>query len=336
MKRILLLISSLFVAGAAMAQTPAISNGTFESWVAPTAPYQLERPTSWYGTDEVMDNQVGPVLMISGVPFTPQKQLYKSTDKYEADYCAKIMTKRFGDSVKNVPAMMTNAKQNLNIAALMQAQASGNINPYNLFTYSNGTAMYGKKADSVTAYVNAPATNEDTAVGFVLAYARITPDSMGVIGEGIVMIPPSANGYTKVKIPVVYNSFSATDTLVVGFVSASDAGPNGYHLNNTLFVDKVELFWSNGTTSIDKVKTADLGFSIYPNPVKDYVIFEQKNANRQKHTLVIYNAIGQVMHHEVLSTDTKRIDLAKYAQGLYYYELYNDKGTEKQVGKFVK
>ncbi|RQO31237.1 hypothetical protein DBR32_04510 [Taibaiella sp. KBW10] len=337
MKRILFFISSLLVASMAMAQTPAITNGTFESWVAPSLPYQLERPTAWYGTDEVLNNQVGPLLLLSGVPFTPQKQLYKSADKYEGDYCAKIMTKHFGDSLKNVPALLTNAKQNLNIAALMQAQSSGNVNPYDLFTYTNGTPMYGKKIDSVTAYINAPATNQDTGVAFVLAYGHIRPDSIGVIGQGIVLAPPSANGYTKVKIPVIYTSFgTATDTMVVGFVSAGDAGPNGYFLNNTLFVDKVELFWSAGTAGINPVKTSNLGFKIYPNPAKDYVVFEQKTGLSQVYTLVVYNALGQVMHHEQFRDGQKRLDLNRYADGLYYYELYNAKGTARQTGKFTK
>mgnify|MGYP003582797781 CR=1 FL=1 len=340
MKRILFTFSAILAASVcSMAQNPTISNGTFETWVAPSAPYQLERPNGWYATDEVLDYQVGPILTFGGMDFDAQKQLYKSADKYEGDFCAKIMTKNFGDTLKTVPALFTNAKPNLNIVAFMQAQNGGNINPFELFTYTNGTPMYGKKADSVTAYINAPASNTDTGLAFVLAYKKITNDSMAVIGQGFAMVPPSANGYQKYTVPVMYTSSTntATDTLVVGFVSAASADTaNGYALNNTLFIDKVELFFSAGTSSLKGIATQDLGFTAYPNPVKDYVIFEQKNAAAQSYTLVIYNALGQVMHQEAFKAQQKEINLSRYAQGTYFYELYNDKGTARQVGKFIK
>lgn len=342
MKRILFVISALLTTAiSSTAQTPTISNGGYETWVAPSGLYQLEHPTAWYATDEVLDNQVGPVLLLSGMPFTPQKQLYKSTDKYEGDYCAKIMTKHFGDTLKTVPALFTNAKPNLNILAMMQAMNGGNINPFELFTYTNGTAMFGKRADSVTAYINAPSSNVDTGVAFVLAYKKVTQDSMTVIGQGFAMVAPnSASAYQKYNIPVVYTNSNntATDTLVIGFISSgSAADTNGYHLNNTLFIDKVQMYWSAGTSGLNKIPAQDLGFAVYPNPVHDYVIFEQKNtALSQGNTLVIYNTIGQVMHHENFTGTRKQVDLNRYAQGTYYYEVYNDKATARQTGQFVK
>ncbi|WP_129019480.1 T9SS type A sorting domain-containing protein [Edaphocola flava] len=341
MKRILFTISAVMLAAtASMAQTPTITNGTYEAWVAPSGLYQLERPTAWYATDDVLDNQVGPFLIISGMPFTPQKQLYKSADKYEGDYCAKIMTKNFGDTLKAVPALFTNAKPNLNLVAFLQAQNGGNVNPMDLFTYTNGTPMYGKRADSVTAYINAPASNHDTGLAFVLAYKKITADSMALIGEGFTMVPPNAGGYQKYIVPVMYNSSSntATDTLVVGFVSAASASDTatGYYVNNTMFIDKVELFWSAGTSSLKGIPSQNLGFTVYPNPAKDYVIFEQKVTAPQRNTLVIYNTLGQVMHQETISGVQKQIDLSHYAQGTYFYEVYNEKATAKQVGKFIK
>src|SRR5690606_9143813 len=97
-------------------------------------------------------------------------------------------------------------------------------------------------------------------------------------------------------IPVAYAGLDATDSMVVGFSSAGEAGGMaGYHVDNTLFVDKVEVYASEAT-SVAAVQKVNLGFEVYPNPATGIINFDNK-ANTAGTTLIIQNSVGQVMHY---------------------------------------
>ena len=103
---------------------------------------------------------------------------------------------------------------------------------------------------------------------------------------------------------------------------------------NTLFVDKVEVFTSQAT-SVKPIPNTDLGFKAYPNPATTVINFENKNAQKGN-TLLILDNIGKIMHYAELPMSTITIDLNQYANGIYFYEIYNANGSQSQTGKFVK
>lgn len=339
-KSLFLFAASLGIFGTAMAQTPTITNGSFETWSTVSAPMplmpSLERPTGWYGSDQTINHTVGPLLMLSGADFDSNKQLFKDTDKHEGDFAAKLMTKDFGDTLGVLPVLMTNAKQTLNMSALTGGM--DNVDLMSIFKFSEQTALYGKRIDSVTAYVKTPASNVDSSAAFVMAYKKITNDSSAVIGQGGVTFAPNSNGYVKITIPVIYSPIQilteATDSMVVGFSSSGLPSGATFHIDNTLFVDHVELYVSE-PTSVGKVNQIDLGFQVYPNPAVNNINFDNK-ANAKNTVLIIQNAVGKVMHYAPLAQGVNQIDLGKYAAGTYFYEIFNQNGTGKQTGKFVK
>lgn len=339
MKKALLTISACIgFATLSVAQTPVITNGTFELWTnipPPTLPPglpPLERPNGWYGSDQFLNHTAGPVLQLQGLDFDYNKQLFKDGDMHEGSFAAKLMTKDYGDTLKELPVLMTNAKQNVSMAALMGGGA--NLDLMTLFRFSECTPMYGKRLDSVTAYIKTPATNADSSAVFVLAYQKVQSstgaDSNAVIGEGGMTIAANSGGYIKITVPVIYQAGQATDSMVVGFVSSS----SGFTVDNTLFVDKVELYASE-PNSVKNIKAADLGFQVYPNPATTQIRFNNKG-NLMHTTLIIQNTVGQIMHYAPLAQGINTVDLSRYAAGTYFYEVYNEKGTERQTGKFVK
>lgn len=337
MKRsVLFLAAGIMFGSLAEAQTPVIVNGSFETWTDVTAPLQitLERPNSWYGSDEIVNHTVGPIMFLQQLDFDANKQLFKDVDRYEGDFAAKLMTKDFGDTLKLLPVLMTNAKQNLDMGALMNGGLD-DLDLMSIFKFTEQTAMYGKRIDSVTAYVRTPTANQDPAAAFVMAYKKINSDSMAMIGQGSVEIAPDSEGYIKISVPVSYTGSEATDSMVVGFVSSSEPGSgNTYHLDNTLFVDQVQVYASEAT-SVANIRKVDLGFQVYPNPASTNINFDNKGME-QGTILIIQNTVGQVMHYGKMNGGVTHIDLGKYAAGTYFYEIYNEKGNGRQVGKFVK
>ena len=321
----------------AFAQTPAITNGGMETWVNVTAFGQitLERPTAWYGTDQVLNHTVGPLFMLQSLDFDANKQLFQDTAKYEGTKAARLMTKDFGDTLHVLPVMMTNAKQNLNLAGLLSGGTSG-LDLLSLFKFTNMPAGYGKRIDSVTAYVKTPATNLDQSAGLVICYKKVTADSMIVVGQGGFNIEPNigAGGYAKITIPVIYTGSEATDSFVVAFTSSGVASLAGFTVDNTLYVDKVDVY-SSEPSGVAGIPQADLGFTVYPNPAVNEIYVNNKNSVKGARIL-IQNSLGKIMYSEVLTSGSNSVNLSQYAAGVYFYEIYNNNGTERQMGKFVK
>lgn len=337
MKKSLLLASILGTVGAANAQNPTIVNGSFETWTnipVLSIPGGLERPDNWYGSDQIVNQTVGPLFMLQGLDFDANKQLSKDENAHDGSFAAKLVSKDFGDTLKVMPVLMTNAKQSLNLAAV--AGGLDNLDLTSLFTFTEQTPGLGKRIDSVSAYVSAPTSNVDEAAAFVMAYRKESADSMTLIGQGSISIA-ATTGFERVTIPVNYlaNLSDAVDSVVIGFTSSGAPTAAGYHDGNTLYVDKVEMYSSEPTTTgLNRVKAADLGFVVYPNPATNIVNFDQKAITNG--TLLIQNAIGQVMHQQKVNKTNTAIDISRYAAGTYFYEIYNEQGTARQTGKFVK
>lgn len=333
-KTLLPYAAAMLIAGVAQAQSPVITNGSFETWTSIPGLVSLERPNNWYGSDQMVNTTIGPLLFTMGLDFDSNQQLFQDTDSYEGTYSAKLMTKHFGDTLKTMPVLLTNAKQNIAISQLLGADLE-NIDLMNIFKFTEQTPVFGKRIDSVTAYVQTPLSNQDDAGAFVLAYKKVNADSSALVGSGMVSIAPNSGGYVKITVPVDYQSSGVTDSVVIGFVSSASAGNvDGYFEDNTLYVDKVEIYASN-EVSIHGPKQADLGFVVYPNPATNYIRFENNNLENGA-TLIIQNAVGQIMHFQNLSQSGATVDLSQYASGTYFYEIYNQKGDAKQSGKFVK
>jgi hypothetical protein len=83
-------------------------------------------------------------------------------------------------------------------------------------------------------------------------------------------------------------------------------------------------------TEKEKLKLSDEDVSIYPNPSSNGMFtISAENLAAKKVEIRIMNVIGNEVLHEVITNPdisfSKRIDLNKYAKGLYYVKLETDK-----------
>jgi hypothetical protein len=79
----------------------------------------------------------------------------------------------------------------------------------------------------------------------------------------------------------------------------------------------------------------ELSTNIYPNPVTNelYIDIQFKNEMHQAHELKIYDAIGKLVHVQLISKNTEgslKINCAKFAKGIYYLNVDN-KSTKKFI-----
>jgi hypothetical protein len=157
--------------------------------------------------------------------------------------------------------------------------------------------------------------------------------------------------------------YSSNDTIVGGipaFTGRSDDWQTAsinflWNYENSFTVDSCIIRFNFISDSIDNSKEGwiidGIGFqvhyfldeitehnnikeiSLFPDPVDETSIIKIINWNQEKYILNIYNTLGILLFHEVISNDYVNIGEYRFGKGLYYYELINDK--RKYSGRFV-
>ncbi len=100
-------------------------------------------------------------------------------------------------------------------------------------------------------------------------------------------------------------------------------------VTDTLVID-VAFVGIDNLTNAERVK-------IYPNPTNDFISIETTGiSNPEKYTLKISSLSGNVVYISNLSSENKELNLADFgAGGLYFVELWDDKGTRIARRKIV-
>ena len=75
--------------------------------------------------------------------------------------------------------------------------------------------------------------------------------------------------------------------------------------------------------------------NVFPNPLNNIVNIQFPNPENKKHTLIIYNAKGQVIHKiENITSGEVKVENINCEGGLNFFQLQNEKGTVEQ-GKLI-
>lgn len=340
-KTLLLLSASAFLIATAQAQV-TIANGSFEIWGSSAASWQ--DPDAWSGTDAILKQNE---ILLAAAGFATfgsvKQQLYKETDAvniHEGATSAKLISKDVGGSLGVTPCMMANGAMTLDLAAAMAGEIDG---LESVITVTGGTVMMGRRADSLVTYVKGgAAVNADSSTIFVQAKRKIG-DSLVTIGGGAVQFS-GTDAFQKVVLNVTYvnPTATATDTLIIFVLSSaslptgdSTGGMFGATANNTIFIDDMSIYTSEGNSSaITKIESSDLGVLVYPNPATTFI--HLNNEQVKQAVINIYDVTGKMMHQATIGKGITSIDITRYAAGNYIYELVDVQSQRKQTGKFVK
>jgi hypothetical protein len=131
----------------------------------------------------------------------------------------------------------------------------------------------------------------------------------------------------------IQRSIDGTNFETIGSLSAKRAGNYRFtdQWNSTNSVSiiyyRLEIIDNDGSKTYSEVKQVRLNelvhqaISIYPNPAKDFIVVETKNAKE----LVILNQIGQAVQQINNVTGYQTIDIKQLANGLYFIKvIYNN------------
>ena len=81
-----------------------------------------------------------------------------------------------------------------------------------------------------------------------------------------------------------------------------------------------------GTGIFEEVETADI--LVYPNPASDVLNISSVNGCE----ILVYNALGQIVHQDKAVGDEVRVDTHAFAPGTYFVHV---KGEKNCVKRFV-
>lgn len=158
--------------------------------------------------------------------------------------------------------------------------------------------------------------------------------SMGGVNNSgcIFSIQTNGNGYTKLfdfkqadgTIPRGALTYSSNS--LYGMTYSGGAGNLGL------------IFRFNGTTSIESIFNSNANITIYPNPSNGLYTIEMKNEYGITLNIVVYNVLGKQIMSEKIPTNNEKliIDLSNQLNGIYFYKVYLEDGSEIGSGKMLK
>ena len=79
----------------------------------------------------------------------------------------------------------------------------------------------------------------------------------------------------------------------------------------------------------------DKGIKIFPNPVTNVSVLEFQNPFNEQFHLLIYNALGELIHEKQTKSNEFLISRSGFKSGIYFYQLVNYKNETIYKNKFL-
>jgi hypothetical protein len=324
MKKIYVLLLSLFAGSCAFAQSAPVPNAGMETWrtgtSGSTTSIAIQAPTQWYGLDSVaiaLLQEFGPLIGHSS-PVVAAQVFEESSIVHTGAHSAKLMT-LYEDTLHYFAGILSNSVVNINVAALMSGGSTTSA-----ITFSGGTAIAGRIA-TVSAWVQYTAGKDSTGTtGLDSGSLSVTVHKtiLGIdstVGAGSVNIGPSTSFYQVTANIVYVDSTIGADTVRILFASS---GQTDVSDSSTLYVDDVTMTYSPGL-DVKNIAVAN-EVKVYPNPASETLYIDAKGNEGAEFTLISVN--GEVVTRGVLDS-RNTVDISSLADGLYFYTVIGKDNT---------
>jgi len=190
---------------------------------------------------------------------------------------------------------------------------------------ANGQSMTGDVICDAISKARVILTNNSHLTGAINAANTALLDSVVVDATSTWAL--TANSYVSYIV----------DPLITGSMVSNITG-NGFNVyyNTTLNSSLGGLSYSllNGgcllpvgstcPTGINNITNEAAIISCFPNPTTGIFIINKGSANTTNYDIVVYNAHGDLILHDM---NSKTVDLSKYADGIYYVRITTDEKT---------
>ena len=133
--------------------------------------------------------------------------------------------------------------------------------------------------------------------------------------------------YTLFQSDLIYQSSEVPDTLIIGF--SPSYKKSLARVGSTLYLDDVAL---TGWVGIDEKNIYSDKVKVFPNPASDEI-----NINAtidEADNVQIIDVSGKLMGNYKIQNYSANINTALFAEGIYFYEIRDNKNKPFTKGKF--
>ena len=90
-------------------------------------------------------------------------------------------------------------------------------------------------------------------------------------------------------------------------------------------------------TVIGKNPNTEIGlsFSLYPNPAHSFIYLNMGSMNLQNLSFQLFDALGQILSNQTITTNQTLISMFEYSAGNYYLRVFDD-NSELKAFKIIK
>lgn len=274
-------------------------NEDFETWIDNTA---FEDPEGW-----VTLNDLSPEY---GIPFT----VLKSTDAKEGKYAAHLQTYTFLDGNNNTDTLPS-------------------VLVYGTSVNSGVSYTWPKRLKSISFTYKYLPNGVDTGIMFVAVGYRNRPTNRYVNqGGASYMFTKKETTYTKVNLPLYYNSGHKCDTFVLAFVNSLERpGGNRSKPGTVLIIDDIDTDWEPFPVMAKIDEPEQRGF-VYPNPATESIHINGLPEGRYRAELT--DAFGRKTGDLQFEGDT--LQVGHLPVGLYYLTLTGSDNRRIMSTQFYK
>jgi len=277
----------------------SIINENFEDWVDNTA---FVYPDGW-----ITLNDLSPEY---GIPFT----VLKSTDAKEGQSAAHMQTYTFKDGNNNTDTLPS-------------------IMVYGTDINSGVTYTWPKRLKTLSfSYKYKPNGIDTGAMYLTVGYRDRKTNRYVNQGGTYYIFTKREDTYTKVNLPLYYNSNHKCDTFVFAFINSIEK-PNGNRCKpgTILIIDDIDTEWED-FPAVANLMEPDLQLGIYPNPAFDIITI--KGLESATNTVQIVDFAGKVVLSETMLAETLNIENLK--PGFYNLMIQAANGSFKGSTYFIK
>ncbi len=181
-------------------------------------------------------------------------------------------------------------------------------------------------------YKFAPVGSDTGSIEVVL-YKR-NGANRDTIASGIMLLTAAASSYTVFSVPLNYIRPGTSDSSIVYFQSSGRTVSGLFNtgtIGSTLYIDSV---YFDGITGINELPSNLVSINVFPNPASNILTIESKWKTPVKITISMLDMNGKLLQSIPMTDNKQRIDISALANGNYFYELMDERGTKLYSGKF--
>ncbi len=326
MKKLLLSLSALVILGLPKLSAQIIPNLGFETWSTNVIAPSAMDPNTGNGSSGWWDFNLDNSALLGSSPIT----VFRGTTKpaplagsYYAQIVSDSMTPTtyaalagYGFAYPQTNGLMLLAYINVNISMLTA-------------TIKTGIPCNNQLKSFAFNYQYLPNGTDTCSCTIGMYHFYPTLGKRVLIGGAVWKNNSKTTTWTPISMNINYDSTNVLpDTVLIVFSACTLYPGQSPKRHDTLDIDQGSV-----VLGINNVASEEAKVAVYPNPANSQVTLAVTNHVQASH-IEVFDITGKIVGLYTMTNNKITINTTQYSTGLYLYKMYDNTGTQLNVGKF--